>query len=204
MIEIIVGTANEAKVKQIRGALASLNITVKGVENKDLLPKVEEDGQTAIENAKKKALAYAVALNQIILSMDNALYLDGLTDDQQPGLNVRRIGNGNDRPTDEDLLGHYSEVIKRLGGRINGHWEFGVCIANPQGSLGEVNIISPRVFTSEVSPKVVPGYPLESLQIDPQSCKYIAEMEQPEQDEFWQRAIGKPLCDFVSSALKLK
>lgn len=203
MIEIIVGTTNEAKIKQIRGALAPLDISVKGVENKDLLPKVDEDGQTAIENAKKKAIAYATALNQTILSMDNALYLDGLPDNQQPGLNVRRIRNGNDRPTDEDLLKYYSNVIKHLGGRINGHWEFGVCIANPQGSLGEINIISPRVFTSAISSKIVPGYPLESLQIDPQSGKYIAEMEQAEQDEFWQRAIGKPLCDFVSSTLKL-
>jgi inosine/xanthosine triphosphate pyrophosphatase family protein len=203
MIEIIVGTTNEAKVKQILGALAPLNISVKGVENKDLLPKVDEDGQTAIENARKKAIAYAEALNQTILSMDNALYLDGLTDDQQPGLNVRRIGNGDKRPTDEDLLRHYSEVIKRLGGRINGHWEFGVCIANSQGSLGEINIISPRVFTSEISTKVVPGYPLESLQVDPESGKYIAEMQQSEQDEFWQKAIGKPLCDFVSSTLKI-
>lgn len=204
MVEIVIGTTNEAKVKQIRGALAPLNINAKGVENKDLLPKVDEDGQTAIENAKKKAVAYAITLNQTILSMDNALYLDGLTDDQQPGLNVRRIGNENERPTDEDLIRHYSEVIKRLGGRIDGHWEFGVCIATSKGSLGEINIISPRVFSSEVSSKVVPGYPLESLQIDPESGKYIAEMEQVEQDEFWQKAIGKPLCDFVSSALKLK
>src|SRR3989338_1275761 len=91
MKEIMVGTTNEAKVKQIRGALFSLGVSVKGVTDKSLLPDVKEDGNTAQENAKKKAVAYAQALNKAVLSMDNALYFKGLPDDEQPGVNVRRI-----------------------------------------------------------------------------------------------------------------
>ncbi len=43
------------------------------------------------------------------------------------------------------------------------------------------------------------GYPLESIQIDPQSQKYISEMTQDEQNNFWQKAIGQPLLEFVQS-----
>jgi inosine/xanthosine triphosphate pyrophosphatase family protein len=52
MKEITFGTTNEAKIKQIRGALAPAGIEVNGVLDKSLLPEVLEDGKTAIENAK--------------------------------------------------------------------------------------------------------------------------------------------------------
>ncbi|MFL5802701.1 MAG: hypothetical protein ACJ8CR_13285, partial [Roseiflexaceae bacterium] len=41
------------------------------------------------------------------------------------------------------------------------------------------------------------GYPLESLQIEPEGGKYISEMTSEEQDAFWQRIVGKELCLFV-------
>jgi len=199
MKEIIIGTTNPAKVEQIKGALQPLDLMVKGIEKGTLLPEVNEDGKTAQENAQKKALAYAKALNKDILSMDNALYLDGLAPEEQPGLNVRRIKNSEERPTDEDLLAYYSNLVQRLGGKINGRWEFAVCFAKPTGEIHEMTIISPRIFTSQISPSVIPGYPLESIQIDPKNGKYISEMNEKEQTLFWQEAIGRELMDFVQS-----
>jgi len=200
MKEILVGTTNKAKIEQIRGALAPANIEVKGVANKDLLPKVEENGKTAVENARKKAVAYAKALGKPVFSMDNALYFDGFPSEKQPGLNVRRIGSGYpDRPTDEQMLEYYSRLITSLGGKVNGWWEFGVCIATPDGQTWEATIKSPRIFVGLPSKKMVDGYPLESIQIEPGSGKYISELTQEEQDTFWQKAIGQPLLEFVQS-----
>ena len=199
MKKLIIGTANEAKVKQIRGALASMGIEVTGVAGKELLPQIVEDGKTSLENARKKATAYAKALGEVVLSMDNGLYLDGLRDEEQPGLNVRRLPGRSGRPSDEDLLAYYSGVINRLGGKVKGHWEFGICVANPEGRTWETTIISQRVFVGVPSPKSVPGYPLESIQTDPETGKYISEMSQEEQDFFWQKAIGKKLCEFIQS-----
>lgn len=199
--ELTVGTTNEAKVNQIRGALAPLGLDVQGVIDKSKLPKVKEDGKTAEENAAKKAVAYAKALGTRVLSMDNALYLNGLRDDEQPALHVRRVG-GKETTTDQEMVEYYSEVIARLGDKVTGRWEFGVCIADPEGNYSTTTIISPRIFTSIPSKKVVPGYPLEGLQIDPDSSKYISDMNQEEQNLFWQKAIGKQLCDFVQSSLQ--
>lgn len=199
MKKIIFGTTNEAKIKQIRGALAPAGIIVNGVLDKSLLPEVVEDGKTASENARKKSLTFAKALNQTVFSMDNALYFEGLTDDEQPALNVRRIGGTTNKPTDQEMLDYYSKLIEKLGGNVNGYWEFGICIANSKGEYKETVIRSPRTFVSKPSEKMVEGYPLESIQIDSVSGKYISEMSQEEQDIFWQNAIGKPLLEFVQS-----
>jgi len=198
-MQLIIGTTNEAKVKQIKGALSPLNLKIDGVKDKSALPEVIEDGATAQENAKKKAVAYAKALGVTVLSMDNALFIDGLSKKEQPGINVRRISGRNDRPNDQELLDHYSSLIGRLGEKVEGHWEFAICVATPSGETQETTIISPRLFVSRPSQRIVPGYPLESIQIEPESGKYISEMSQDEQDIFWQKAIGEKLCNFIGS-----
>jgi inosine/xanthosine triphosphate pyrophosphatase family protein len=198
MKELTFGTTNEAKIKQIRGALAPANIEVNGVTDKSLLPEVVEDGKTANENARKKALTFAKALGRIVFSMDNALYINGLPNDKQPALNVRRI-DGKTATTDEEMIEYYSKLIESLGGKAEGYWEFGICIATPEGDYKETTIKSPRTFVSTPTTNRQAGYPLESIQIDPASGKYIADMTQEEQDIFWQQAIGEKLLEFVKS-----
>jgi XTP/dITP diphosphohydrolase len=199
MKEIIFGTTNEAKIKQVRGALSPAGISVEGIPDKESLPEVLEDGKTAVENARKKAMAYAKALNRIVFSMDNALYLEGLSDDKQPGLNVRRPNGITGRITDEEMITHYSKLIGSIGERVNGYWEYGFCIATPTGEYQEITIKAPRIYVSKPSPIIQIGYPLESLQIEPESGKYMSELTQEEQDAFWQKVIGKPLLDFIQS-----
>lgn len=92
MKEIVIGTGNMAKEMQIRSALSSTDVTLLGLREFDTSGvEVEEDGKTAQENARKKALTYAKLIKKPVLAMDNALYLEGLEDSKQPGINVRRI-----------------------------------------------------------------------------------------------------------------
>ncbi len=197
MKTLIMGTTNPAKIAQIRDALASAGITVEGVADKSLLPHVEEDGANVRENARKKALAYAAALGQTVFSMDNALFFDGLAPKDQPGIHVRRIG-GKLAATDADLLAHGIELVESLGGSVTGYWEYGICIATSDGTFWETSLKTPRVFTSKKSERVVEGYPLESIQIDPDTGKYISEMSDEERAAFWQKTLGAPLCAFVT------
>jgi inosine/xanthosine triphosphate pyrophosphatase family protein len=74
--EIIIGTGNPGKEEQIRLALSPTQIKLRGLSEFDVGDiKVVEDGETAQENARKKALAYAKALREPVLAIDNALYL---------------------------------------------------------------------------------------------------------------------------------
>ncbi len=196
MKEILFATTNPAKVKQLQGVLARVGILVKGVADKSTLPKVIEDGQTLQDNARKKAVAYARVLGETVLSMDNGLYFDDLLPEEQPGTHVRRIGSREVDVTDSEMLDYYSTLVQQFGGTIKGRWEFALCIASPAGVLRETTIVSPRIFSKQISPKMVPGYPLESMQIDTETGKYISEMTQEEQDQFWQRAIGDEIEDF--------
>lgn len=193
---LIIGTKNSAKVWQIKCALKPLGLDIQGLP--DLaFPEIREEGVTALENAKSKAIFYAAAIGSPVLSTDNALYLDGLAPEQQPGLNVRRIGGRPDRASDGEILLHYSGLVEKLGGRIGGYWEYGICLAYPDGRTEEMIMKSPRLFVSQPSPKKIEGYPMESIQICQETGRYIAEMTPEEQDNFWQKSIGRELCDFV-------
>ena len=197
---LIVGTKNNAKIGQIKSALKSLDIDIKGLPEIDF-QEVKENGLTALENARSKAIFYSASIGLPVLSTDNALYFNDLASDKQPGLNVRRIEGQDDRASDEELLIYYSSLIKELGDKVNGYWEFGICLAYPDGKTKEMIMKSPRIFVSQPSNSVIEGYPLDSIQIDPKTNKYISEMTQEERDNFWQKTIGQELCHFVKDYL---
>ena len=77
----------------------------------------------------------------------------------------------------------------------------GICIAASGGETFETSFKTPRKFVGVPSCKMVTGFPLESLQIEPDTGKYIAEMSSEEKAKFWQQMIGLPLCAFVQGAL---
>ena len=197
MKTLIVGTTNSAKISQVQGALSKLDIHVTGVPEHVNIPEIPEDGFTPAENARKKALAYATVLRRPVLAMDNALYLDKLQANDQPGINVRRIPNAAHRPTDNELLDYYSGLIDRLGG-TTGRWEFACCLADSTGVVAETLIESPRLFVSRQSQKVIPGFPLDSLQIDPETGIYVSEMDEQQREVFRSKGFGKKLSEFIS------
>ena len=194
MKSIIFGTTNPAKLNHIKVALEPLGIKVEGLEGIENLPEVVEDGQTPQENSRKKAVAYCHAVGQPVLAMDNALFIDGLANDEQPGMNTRRIPGMKTRPTDEEMVEYYSGLFAKMGGEATGHWEWALCLAFPDGRKKETTAVTPyRRFSSQPSPKRMPGYPMESLQIDPETNKFIVEMSEEEKDKFWQDSTGKAL-----------
>lgn len=197
--ELIFGTTNPAKVLQIRGALAPAGIEVNGVVDKSVLPEVVEDGKTANENARKKALVYAKALGKTVFSMDAAIYIDGVLSELQPGLNVRRIPNFVGRPNDEEMIDYYSRLIESVGGVAEGRSEYGICIATPDGRYKETLIVIPRRFISKPTTSRQNGFPLSSLTVDPILDKYTSDMSQEEHDSYWHKLVGNKLVEFVQS-----
>jgi len=202
MKEIIVGTTNPAKVEKVRHALSGLDVSVKGLEREvESAFSVEETGQTALENARIKALAYSKQVDKPVLSSDSAVYIDGLPDERQPETKVRRIKEKEEGATDEELLIYYSGIVDELGGEATSRVEDGICIAKPNGDYYETMIISKRKLTSKPSQVRTKGHPLDSLQLDSKTDKYFSEMTKEEKDEMWERLIGKELKRFVKDTL---
>jgi len=200
MKTIVYGTTNAAKVAQLRDILAPLELTIRGLADfgSKQIPVVEECGETAEENARLKATQYAAALGLPVISMDTGLYFEGLPEDLQPGLHVRRI-NGVDRGSDEELIECYTTLASRMGvgGKLKGYWRYAYALAWPDGRCESFTADAHRIFSSEPSEHRTPGFPLESLQIDPESGVYIADMTAEVRTAFWRRQSNDAVCDFV-------
>jgi XTP/dITP diphosphohydrolase len=184
----------------MQGALAPYGVQVVGIDSFGEVPDVEKDGATLLDNAIKKASIYAATVGGQVLSMDNGLYFEGLSDEEQPGTHVRRI-NGIDRATDDEVLRHYIDIIAAHGGQMNGRFEYAIVLAQSDGTFVSTSLSDSRFFTATPCPERQEGYPLESICIDPASGKYVAEISPDEQAGFWQRSIGKPVGEFVSQHL---
>jgi inosine/xanthosine triphosphate pyrophosphatase family protein len=197
-LEIVYGTGNPGKAKQMQSVLTAsgLAVTVRSSGEFGIELDVEEDGRTAEENARKKALAYSVALRRPVISMDSALYFDDLPDELQPGLYVRRPG-GTKRMDDDEMLAYYMQLIDRFGGRLNGHWKTAFALALPDGTCEVHAVVSPRIFVSVPHQEVPEGNPMTALQIDPATGKRVLDLT-PEERARTVYSWGTSLAEFLA------
>lgn len=80
---LVIASHNAGKVKEIRGLLAPLNLSI--ISAGELgLPEPEETGSTFLENSQLKALAIAQASGKMALSDDSGLCVKAL--DGAPGI----------------------------------------------------------------------------------------------------------------------
>ena len=138
-----------------------------------------ESAETAEANARIKALAYYAASGIPTFSLDAALRIEGLPAERQPGVHVRRIG-GSESATDAEMVDHYSALLEKLGGRAAGEWTLGIALAPDGHHVYSERLTNPTTFVATPSPARVPGHPLQSLQIDPATGRYFAEMSPSE------------------------
>ena len=134
-----------------------------------------ETGDTPEENARIKSVAYFDASGILAFSLDAALRIEGLPDDQQPGVHVRRIGGGA-AATDARMVRHYSALLRRLGGGASGVWTFGVALACDRDHVHSQRLTYRTTLLATPSPVLDPGAPLNSLQFDAERGKYFSEM----------------------------
>ena len=133
---------------------------------------VSEDGKTLNENAKKKAKQYYNEYkkhlndtNFSIITTDEALYIDGLTEKEQPGLFVRRFG-GIDakRATDEEVVQKYTSVIKKLGGEAKAKWIYSLVMYDGK-NFYDYTWEEPVLFSSIPHYPITKGYVLNNITI---------------------------------------
>lgn len=177
MKQIIFATSNATKSKRFSKGLKELGIEVLSLKDIDVKLDIEEDGSTAIENALLKARACYKKTKKPCMRMDDTLYMEGVPEDMQPGLFVRRVNGKN--LTDEEMIEHYTNLVKKYGinGRINCKWIYGLAVINENGEETTYSWFKDDFYmTSSRSDKNNPGYPLNSISKYKKLDKYFTEV----------------------------
>ena len=177
MKQIIFATSNESKSKRFSRGLKEHGIEVLSLKDIDIKLDVEENGSTAIENALIKARECYRLTNKPCMGMDDTLYMEGVPEDRQPGLFVRRI-NGKSL-TDEEALEYYTNLVKEYGkdGRIDCKWIYGLAVINEKGEEATYTWSKDNFYmVSSRSDKINPGYPLNSISKYKKLDKYFTDV----------------------------
>jgi len=87
---LLVATTNRDKVREIRGILAGLDVTLLTLDAVASIEAPEETGRTFAENARLKALHYADRSGCLVVAEDSGLEIDALGG--RPGVESARFG----------------------------------------------------------------------------------------------------------------
>ena len=179
-MKILYGTTNLGKLQAMKKSVEGIDIELIGLRDmKGELPTVNENGKSPIENAEIKARAYYEAFHMPVFSCDSGLYFDELTEEEQPGIHVRRV-NGKEL-TDEEMMEYYASLAEKHGGRITGRYRNAVYFIldeNHHYSSMDMSIATePFFLVTKPHEKRMPGFPLDSLSIDIETGKYYYDLE---------------------------
>ena len=177
MKQIIFATTNESKAKRFSKGLKEHGIEVLSLKDIDMKLDVEEDGTTTIENSLIKARECYRLTKKPCMGMDDTLYMEGVPENKQPGLFVRRV-NGRSL-TDEEAIDYYTNLVKEYGkdGKINCKWVYGLAVINEKGEEATYSWSKDDFYmVDNPSDKINPGYPLNSISKYKKLDKYFTDV----------------------------
>lgn len=185
-MKLLYGTGNPAKLEAMRRRLSGLGLELVGLNNMEGgIPDVKEDGNTPLENARKKAQAYYEAFHMPVFSCDSGLYFEGVPENIQPGVHVRTV-NGK-YLTDEEMLEYYSNLAKKYG-NLKARYHNAICLVLDEEhiyeamdkSLASESFLITSVPYSGIRHK---GFPLDALSLDIETGKYFYELNERKADQ---------------------
>ncbi len=194
--QIFFGTINQAKLDYFRELLQPLSVEIVSPRDLDIDLDVKEDGESAQENAEKKARAYFAESNVPTLAIDGGLCIERFPEEKQPGLLVRRIHGTERDASDQEILDHYVNELHKVGGESAGTWNVSIVLMVSEERMFSASYSLRTIFSAEARGAVTPGAPLNSLMIDPLSGKYYSEMAWKE------RPDSKSIFEFVKQHLE--
>ena len=178
MKKLIYGTGNSGKLHLMREYLEGMDIEISGLRELNIsFAEPEECGNNPLENARQKAEFYYSILKKPVFSCDSGLYIEGLPEEEQPGVHVRNV-NGK-RLTDAEMTAYYAEIAHRLGGKCMAVYRNAICLILSDTEKYEYDgkDISGEPFYLVDRPvkQAEDGFPLDPISIDPASGRYFTE-----------------------------
>lgn len=204
-LKILYGTGNPAKIAAMRKRLGKLPLEIIGLKDINTeIPKIEEDGNTPLENAHKKAAGYYHTFHMPVFSCDSGLYIDGIPESLQPGVHVRTI---NGKYLSDDEMRDYYAGLARTYGDLKARYRNAICLvfdeAHVYQAMEESMASEPFLLTARPHPdlsKRKAGFPLDSLSVDIKTGKYYYDLEEEALDQvavedgflaFFQRVLAE-------------
>lgn len=145
-IKLFYGTSNGSKLHNMRYRLRDYPITVVSPEDLGISLKVSETGKSVIQNALIKARAYFEVVNMPTVAADSSVYFDGLSDEEQPGLYVRRVDGR--RLTNDEMIEHYALLAKNADHPYIKHCITGIALITESDTKTTQITDYPRILTS--------------------------------------------------------
>lgn len=181
-MKLLYGTGNPAKLDAMKSRLESLNIELIGLN--DLMaegitiPKVSEDGDKPLENARQKATAYYEAFQMPVFSCDSGLYFDHVPYEVQPGVHVRNI-NGKCL-SDEEMMEYYAGLVRQYG-NLTARYRNAICFVLDENHIYEAmepSMESEKFILTDKPHSTIRkrGFPLDSMSIDRKTNKYFYDL----------------------------
>ncbi len=200
-LELLYGTGNPAKLEAMRRRLESLDIRVIGLkELNTAIPEVPENGNSPLENARMKAMAYYKAFHMPVFSCDSGLYFENIPEEEQPGVHVRNIQGK--CLSDEEMIDHYAGLAEKYG-NLTAKYKNAICIVMDDEHIYEAMEPSMEsekfIIVSKPHSKIrKEGFPIDSLSVDIRTGKYYYDLPEHALDQV---AVEDGFLEFFKSVI---
>lgn len=204
-MRLLYATGNPAKFTAMQRRLEPLPIELVGLNDLRaqgvVIPNVPETGNTPLENARQKALAYYESFRMPVFSCDSGLYFEDVPEEIQPGVHVRTV-NGV-YLTDEQMLEHYTGLVKRYG-RLTARYRNAICYvqdAEHTYEAMEPDMESEKFWLTDIPHSSIrkAGFPLDSISLDPRTGKYFYDLPETAVDQV---AVEEGFLTFFREIIK--
>lgn len=198
-IALLYGTGNAGKLALMKKYLAGMeNVEIIGLKDLSCTwEEPEESGKDPLENARQKALCYYRTCHMPAFSEDSGLFIEGLPEEEQPGVHVRRIGGKN--LTDEEMREHYKRIAEHFGGKCVAQYRNAICLVFSEEEIysGREEDLNWEKFylTTDERPQKMKGFPLDAISADYKTGRHFYDGSQVEED-------GSGVVRFFRTALE--
>lgn len=201
-MKLLFGTGNPAKLEVMQRRLEKLGIELIGLNDVGQpVPQIEENGDSPLENAEKKALGYYKAFGMPVFSCDSGLYIEGVPEEVQPGVHVRTI-NGK-YLSDEEMLSYYTGLVQKYG-NLTARYRNAICLIMDEEhiykSMDDSMASEPFIITSKPHKNRKPGFPIDSISIDIRTGKYFYDLPRQNLD---QMAVEDGFLEFFQKYINM-
>lgn len=209
-MKVIFATTNESKIKKFKSKLEENSIELLTLKDLEIKKEINENGKDAIENAMIKAKAYYDDnLNIPVIGMDNCLFIEGVSKQDQPGTHVRRINEK--ELDDEEMLIYYTDLVEKYKkkyaeknsniNKLTAKWIYGISIYDGKEfknfSWSKENFY----LVDKIHKKRNKGYPLDSISIDEKLNKYFVEFNEKDKNQKELKSNDDKIINFIVNAI---